>query len=316
MHDDLDAPHPPDHDLRLPLGEPFTLEQAAAAGVSRHVLRRMLRDGLVRRVLPGVYIDSAADDDLTMRCKALGLVLPEDAVVVDRTAAWLHGVDVLGPGDHVVPPPLQVFRLPGRTRMRKAGAHGGERTLAEEDVEEVLGIPVTTPLRTALDLGRLLKRDHAIGALDALARTGRFTHEALLAEVERFRGMRGVVQLRSLAPLTDARAESPGESVLRLRWIDAGLPPCRPQVEVRDRYGILRAFLDLGNEELKLGAEYDGREFHSSEEDRAHDRWRRGWMRHDEGWTIGVFRKEDVFTPRPTVARVMWAALRQLPRAS
>lgn len=128
--------------------------------------------------------------------------------------------------------------------------------------------------------------------------------------------MRGVVQLRVLAPLADPRAESPGESVLRLRWIDAGLPPCRPQVKVRDRYGILRFYLDLGNERLRLGAEYDGREFHSSDEDRARDRRRRRWMREEQGWTIGVFRREDVFGPHPSVAPVMWAALRQLPWAS
>jgi hypothetical protein len=174
---------------------------------------------------------------------------------------------------------------------------------------------VTTPLRTALDLGRLLRRDHAIAALDALERTRRFSHDELLDGVQRFRGMRGVVQLRSLAPLADARAESPGESVLRLRWLDAGLPACRPQVEVRDDYGFVRAYVDLGAEHLRLGAEYDGRDFHTSDADRARDRARRRWLA-GRGWTIRVFTKEDVFGLHPNVARVMWSAVHELRRAS
>ena len=48
------------------------------------------------------------------------------------------------------------------------------------------------------------------------------------AEIGRFRGFRGVVQLRCLAPLGDGRAESPGESALRLHWYDAGLPTPEP----------------------------------------------------------------------------------------
>lgn len=315
-YDDLPDRPPPNHDARLPLGEPFTLAQAERLGVSRDVLRRMVRDGLLRRVLPGVFIDSAATDDITVRARALGLVLPDHAVATDRTAAWLHGVDVLAPGDHIVPPPLQFFVLPGNARVRKKAGGGGERTLLPHEIELVQGVPVTTPLRTACDLGRLLHRDHAIGGIDALLSLRRFTHDELLSDVERYRGMRGVVQLRALAPLADARAESPGESVLRLRWIDAGLPLCRPQVEVRDDHGFVRAYVDLGAEELRLGAEYDGRDFHTSEADRARDRRRRAWLRDERGWTIRVFTREDVFGRHPTVARVMWSAYRSLRRAS
>ena len=92
------------------------------------------------------------------------------------------------------------------------------------------GVVTTTLLRTALDLGRLAHRDLAIGALDALLRHGEFSSEELLDGVARFRGQRGVVQLRALAPLTAPRAESPGESVLRLRWLDIpNRPRPRPQ---------------------------------------------------------------------------------------
>ncbi|MFL6080730.1 MAG: type IV toxin-antitoxin system AbiEi family antitoxin domain-containing protein [Ornithinibacter sp.] len=214
MYDDISplTAHP-----GLPLDRPFKTGDATEVGISPAVLRRMVREGLLRRVLKGVYVDAAAEDDLRMRARAVSLAVPSTAVVTDRTAAWLHGVDVLRPGDHLVPPPVEVFQAPGCTRVRTAANQGGERTLSPQDIEEVHGVRVTTPLRTALDLGRLTRRDQALSALDALLRLERFTQADLLTSVERFRRQRGVVQLRELAPLADGRAESPGESVLRLR---------------------------------------------------------------------------------------------------
>ena len=290
MYDDLSplSAHP-----ELPTDRPFTHQQAVDLGISREVLRRMVRVGLLRRVLKGVYVDAAADDGLLMRTRAVSLVVPETAVVTDRTAAWLHGIDVLRPGDHLVPPPVEVFQLPGHTRVRTTATSGGERTLLPRDVEIVHGVRVTTPLRTALDLGRLTRRDHAIAALDALLRLGRFELVDLLREVERFRGQRGVVQLRELAPVADGRAESPGESVLRLRWLDSSMPRPELQVEVREN-GLLRARLDLAITDLRFAVEYDGWDWHSSPAQRAHDRQRRDWLR-AHGWTVVVLTRREVF---------------------
>ena len=68
--------------------------------------------------------------------------------------------------------------------------------------------------------------------------------------------MRWVTTLRAIAPLADGRAESPGESVLRLRCIECGLK-VEPQVEVWVG-GFLVARLDLASVELLLAVEYDG----------------------------------------------------------
>ena len=290
MYDDISplTAHPD-----LPLDRPFTTATATELGISPALLRRMVREGLLRRVLKGVYVDAAAEDDLRMRTRAVSLAIPATAVVTDRTAAWLHGVDVLRPGDHLVPPPVEVFQGPGHTRVRTAANQGGERTLSPEDVEEIGGVRVTTPLRTALDLGRLTPRDQALSALDALLRLERFTKEDLLANLERFRRQRGVVQLRELAPLADGRAESPGESVLRLRWLDAGLPPPDPQVEVREN-GLVRARLDLAIPERRFAAEYDGWDWHSSRDQRRRDKERRAWLR-AHGWTVVVLTRREVY---------------------
>lgn len=300
---DLPEPTPLRADPRLPLDEPFTAEQARGFGVSEWGLRRLVRDGLVRRVLPGVYVDATAVDDVTLRARAVSMVLPSDAVVVDEHAAWLHGVDIIPPADHVIPAPLMVFRLPGATRVRKADCGGGERTLLPGDVELVHGVPVLTPLRIALDLGRLRRRDRAYIALDAMVGTGRFERAELTDALPRFRGMRGVVQLRELEPLADGGSDSPGERLLKLRWREAGLPSCRPQVPVGvNAMGVAAAYVDLGNDELRFGAEYDGRDWHQlTDEQRVHDRKRRAWLRDDEGWGIEVFDNDTLFRTEPWV---------------
>src|SRR5690349_19132545 len=100
----------------LPLDAPFTPALADQHGVSRHALRSLLSEGYVRRVLRGVYAVTQARDDMEMRARAAALVVPPSAVVTDRTAAWLHGVDVLPRTALSVPPPVTVFRADG-TRL-------------------------------------------------------------------------------------------------------------------------------------------------------------------------------------------------------
>jgi len=159
----------------------------------------------------------------------------------------------------------------------------------------VNGVRVTTPLRTALDLGRLRSRDQAIGALDGLLRIRGIDRSELLDELDRFKGFRGVVRLRELAALTDPRAESPAESVMRLRWMDANLPPPELQIPILGEWGVERYRADMGLPEIKYAAEYDGVEWHSSPESRNHDAERRTWMRKKRGWTVDVLRKGDIF---------------------
>ncbi len=297
-------------DLRLPATIPFTTQQALLAGVTRNVLTRFVRQGLLRRVVKGVYVDATVADTLRLRAQALAMVVPETAVVTDRTAAWLHGVDILAPGDHLALPPISIFQPAGKTRVRTAVSLGGERGLSADDVTCVHGIPVTTPLRTALDLGRLTPRDHAIGALDGLLRQGTFTKDDLVAEVERFKGFRGVVQLRLLAPVADGRAESPAESVLRLRWLDAGLPCPDLQIVILDEHGHEKYRLDLGLEEIRYAAEYDGRDFHSSTAQQGRDRLRRQWLRDRRGWTVDVLDHDNVFGPRQRAGAIIRAGIR------
>lgn len=293
-------------DPRLRLAEPFTFLEARRHGVSPAQLRTMVRTGLLRRVFTGVYVDSATPDTQLTRTQALAKILPPTAVVTDESAGWVHMIDLDPPSAQMVAPPVTVFQNDGATRVRKAGTHGGQRHLLNRDVVVINGVRVTSALRTALDLGRLRQRDRAMASLDALLRTRLFTHEELLADMIRFKGMRGVVQLRELAPLADSRAESPPESIIRLRCLDYGLPSLVPQLLVRRESTGERAFLDLANESLRFAVEFDGRAWHEGDGDVRRDRRRRAWLRQEAGWHIAILAGSDVYgVPRDHTANVV-----------
>jgi hypothetical protein len=107
-----------------------------------------------------------------------------------------------------------------------------------------------------------------------------------------------------MAPLADGRAESPPESVLRLRWIEVLVFRPTPQFEVWDG-GQFLARLDLASEELRWAAEYDGDEWHSSPEQRTHDRARRELCEQRANWLITPFRKENLFGRHQNAERLL-----------
>ncbi len=274
---------------------PFTFGQAVTAGVSRSRLRTLVERGAVRRLIASVYVAASTPDSLRLRLQALSLVVPPDAVVTDESAGWLHGAEmVLAPGRPGDVPPVTIFQRTHGLRLRNGVCASGERRLAARDVELVGPLRVTTPLRTACDLGRLRHADHAIAALDQLLRLRRFCLPELIHELPRFKGFRGIVQLRHLAPLADPRAESPPESALRMRWLAAGLPSPEPQWEVRGSRGQ-SWWLDLAAPEFRYAAEYDGAKFHSTDEDSDHDDARRGWLSDHEGWAFTVVRRRNLY---------------------
>lgn len=281
-------------DFPLPLDEPFRTSDAAAAGLTRGRLAVLEERGQVRRLLRSVYVPAQVPDSRPLRVAALRLVVPQEAVVTDRAAGWLHGAPlILEPGAHKALTPVTMFHRSRGGRLRNEMCSSGQRMMPDSDVMEVGGLLVTTPLRTTLDLGRLLPRDQGFAGMDMMLSTELVTHDEVLASVERFKGCRGVRQLRALTPWIDGRSESPGESVLRLRWIDCpGMPRPEPQVEVEGPYGP--CWLDIGDPRSRFAAEYDGEEWHGPEQTE-HDESRRSFIAKTQRWTVKVFRRRHVF---------------------
>jgi Protein of unknown function (DUF559) len=272
---------------------PFTLPMAREAGLSRRRVDDLLMQHELRRVLRNVYVRADVPDTVQTRAAAAMLVISRYAVICDRTAAWLLGIDTFDYRELEILPPIESYVLRGHNRTRRAQCSGGVRDLSAHDYFRVGDVRVTTPLRTALDLACKLSARDALAALDAFMRHHGITHHEMRRELVRYYRRRGVLQARAVVPLADPRAESPGESRTRMEMLARGLP--RPELQWHVDVGGGRFFaLDLAYPKHKVAVEYDGREFHESDERREHDRRRRKWLT-DHGWTVIVVTK-DRFT--------------------
>lgn len=299
MPDDRERPALLGDDAPIPIERPFTRPEAVSLGVTDRQLAAWCGTGLLVHPIPGVYHAAQIPDGPELRISCLQLAVPEDAVVTDRTAAWLHGASmVLAPNDHLEVPRVSMFRPTGY-RLRNKLATSGERSFAAGEVVELDGLRVTSKLRTTCDLGMMRNRDQAFSAMEAMARIADFGLRQLvdLAVGPRFKGYRRVCQFRDLAPLVDPRSQSPAESILRLRWLDCPeLPIPTPQLPVPGPGGH-DYFLDLGVEGIRYAAEYDGARWHGREQQQ-HDRERRAWMARTGEWMIDVFVDHHLFGPR------------------
>lgn len=207
----------------------------------------------------------------------------QQGVVAGVAASALHGalwVDVGVP-----------IELNSPSMRQQPGLVVRAETIAADEVTRVAGIAVTTPARTAFDIGRHLPRRQALARLDALMRATPFSIEDVLLLMKRHRGVRGMRQLRELLPLVDGGAASPRETWLRLLCIDAGFPKPTTQIPVTDGWNLV-AMLDMGWEAFKVAAEYDGDQHRT---DRRQYVWDVRRLRHvaNLGWLVVRVIAED-----------------------
>jgi hypothetical protein len=177
-------------------------------------------------------------------------------------------------------------------------------------VEVVRGIPATTPTRTAFDIATTRSPiTPAVAAIDALARATNLK----MADVEllalRHKGCRGTRRARTAIDLVDPGAESPRETWLRLLLIRAGFPRPTTQIPVYDQYRQLVAVLDMGWEDVKVAAEYDGDQ-HRTDRRRFNKDIRRFETVTELGWIDIRMTAED--TPGSIIRRVAAARDRRV----
>ncbi len=241
--------------------------------------------GHAAAVLPATGHDLLTDPgaDERLRLRAAASVLPPGAAIARRSAAGVHGFRSAVPHESDPAAEVHVVLPTGRSALRRPGIRSWSAD-TDGDVVLVDGLPVTSPLRTALDAARFEPPPVALAMLDLGLRRGLFARGEAQERLARQPGERGVARARRLVDLADPGAESPGESWLRLRCADAGFPAVTTQIEVpRGRGRPYR--LDLGWPERRVAVEYDGREFHEGAAQRAHDERRRAHLAR-LGWTV------------------------------
>jgi hypothetical protein len=266
----------------------------------------MLRARHWRRLFPDVYVHATAhrDDDHRLWCAAAALAMPSTGAVAGLSAAALWGVPLLPGGA-----PVTVC-LPRRVRMWPHPRIRVIRSdLAADDVTRFTGIPLTTPVRTAFDVGRRLPRGDALVAVDALLHRRVVTLDGLRDYASAKPGWPGTRRLAEVLGLATPLAESPMETRLRLLLLDAGAPPPAPQHEVRDTRGRFVARLDLAYPRWRIGIEYEG-DHHRERAQFRRDVARLGELR-EAGWLVLRFTADDVLRRPGRVTAQVAAAIRE-----
>jgi hypothetical protein len=280
---------------------PFRASDAIAAG---RITRGRVAGPHVERLFPDVHAagDQVADrKDLAGRAKEAALYVKDPpAVIGGYAAAELLGASC---GPETAPVDLVV----GRRRVRpRPGLRIHQDVLITEEVVRVGDLLVTSEIRTAWDLVRRLCANEGVVALDALARAGTFDPSALLglaALHPRARGRRRVAEAVARA---DPRAASPPETRMRLGLDAEGVPAAVPQLEVLDARGWFVGHVDLGWEEAKVAAEYQGDHHRTDRE-----QWMRDQARFAElasaGWLVLPCTALDLRFPHAFAMRVLAA---------
>jgi hypothetical protein len=226
------------------MGEVFLGREALGDGLKRHELRRWYKP-----IFRGVYVPKWASPSLQDRAVGAWLTSDRTGVIAGVAASALHGANWVD-----VSEPIEILV---EERRRQSGLIVRMDRVADDEVTTVGDLPVTTPARTAFDMGRYQKRFAAIARLDELMRAAPYSAHDVTMLMRRYGPVRGVRQLRDLLPLVDPGAASPRESRLRLLLIDNGFPRPETQIPVLDG-GVPFAFLDMGWRHIQLAVEYDG----------------------------------------------------------
>src|SRR6187549_2742899 len=162
------------------MGEPFIGSEAVAAGALTPLrAAQQVRRAVSRRLRP-------------TRRRGHRRRARQGCVVVVRasrrrrrqSAAALHGakwVDAVRPAELLWP-----------NRYPPKGIHTWSDQFADDEIDAIDGIRVTTPARTALDLACRYPTDRAVAAIDALARATRLEIAEVELLADRYKGRRGI----------------------------------------------------------------------------------------------------------------------------
>jgi Protein of unknown function (DUF559) len=270
---------------------PFLGRQAVRRGeISAWQLRRDYRP-----VYRNVYVSKQATLTALTRAQAAWLWSGGDATLTGLSAAAILGtkwVDVDEPAELCRP-----------NRHAPPGIAVRSYDLGTRETLVRNGIRITTPERTAFDIGRSLSVSRSIPILDALSHATSFKIANVVSLADARPGSRGIRRLRSVLKLVDGGAESPQESRVRLLLVAAGLPPPQTQIEFNDEFGMARIRVDMGWREWRVAVEYDGVQHWS-------DRYQRSWdidriaILETMGWVVVRISAEMLSRPEVIIDRV------------
>ena len=238
----------------------FSIDHVRELGISERTVRSRVALGRYIRHYPGVYSLAGSAENVQQQMVAAVDSFPLLAAVSHQSAAELWGLTRRG---------MRAIEVVTKRwdREHRSGVRVHESTdLILDDVVNLEGVPITTPVRTVVDLGASNKWV-VESALEQGIRLGLFT----VSDVERFvhrvarRGRRGVGVVRPLLA-TRKRWDNATESALEDRFRKLlrawGFPEPVLQYALHDDSGRFVCRSDFAYPQARLLIELDSEAHH------------------------------------------------------
>jgi very-short-patch-repair endonuclease/predicted transcriptional regulator of viral defense system len=260
-----------------------THRQLLDLGLSDDGIAHRIATGRLHRLHRGVYlVGHPSPPPLGLETAALFACGP-GAVLSHRSAAQLQELIDLPTND------IHLSVLHRHPRRRDGIRIYRTRSLPRHDIRKHERLPITAPLRTILDLAATESRRDVERALNEAQVQRMVTIDQLERRLDRERGRRGVVLLRTIvqAQRQPGITRNGAEKLFVALVEKAGLPAPRAD------YPIGPYRVDFAWPEQRLAAELDSIAFHSTQPKFVGDR--RRWTEIDaRGWRIFRFTWWDV----------------------
>jgi len=291
----------------------ITREQALAAGLTSGQIQHRLVYGQWRSFHRGIYVrecnppaDPFSRERYEHVLRGVSVALARSGLVLGQATASLALELPL-----ISPVPCNVHLLVDRSSW--SGTRGGIRVqradLTTDDVTELsrFRAPVTTDVRTWVDIAHTAELPDALAVGDALLRRGLATAQELIAAATRVGGAHGE-RVSSIATQCSGRRETPLESFSWARFLQWGIPLPLMQESIYDSHGFVGR-VDFLWPEARLIGEADGRLKYS--EPRALWQEKRRQIRLErEGYTVVRWVHADLSDPRSDLREHLMHRLR------
>lgn len=234
---------------------------------------REAQDGRGRRIRRGVSTTADYWARLTPRQKYLLEIRAvvetriQRPVVSHQSAAALWGFPVVGSW----PTTVHLLALPASHARSKNGVTVHREDFVDDDVVELDGMLVTSPVRTLLDLARTANFTDAVVALDHALNPRRAAPQALASaaalreRIERASSGRGQVKAARAIAFGRSNADNTGETLSRVAIFELGFPDPVLQMRHRNPRGGYY-YTDFEWPEFRIIGELDGRDKYLKEE--------------------------------------------------
>ena len=285
----------------------FSRAQAHDAGLSDRQLRRRVQSGTLVQTGPNGYKYASSPDTLAAELNALVRDIGEPVFVSGPTAAALHGFDgfrVRRPYHLLVPSTRHLTRT--NVRLHRTD------TIDPIDRCTIDGLPVTSAVRTLIELARILDGDRLTACLDSALRDGLVSEALVHRRIAALRGSGRYGLPALLRALVGDSITRGGESWLEREYLRlvhaAGLP--RPDTQVvLSKNGSEMIRVDCRFPGTSVVVELLGYRFHRTRAQMSRDAERINALAAD-GFVVYQFTYEHVTLRGDQVVQVTRRALR------